>query len=227
MRRNTVGILLVVAVAAVSIGAADASAAPEFLHLSAPVAGTNRNFEANGVNSIAVLPANGSKIECATVRMVAKILGRSQVTNVVVKGKGCVATVPSATGVIETCKVHTPGFMNGTITTKALVGELGEVAPFEALDERGLELQPKIGTIVTTVEGLCYPLTAIEGSIIGEITPKAVEQPTSELLSTQTGLSQTIQKFVSGPKHNLEVASFELVQTLKLNITFKQAIEIT
>ena len=227
MRRNAVGIVLVVAVAVAGVGVANASAAPEFLHLSAPVVGPNRNFEGNGVNSVAVLPSNGSRIECATVRLVAKILGRSQVTNAFVKGKGCVATVANTAGVVETCKVHTPGFMNGTIRTNMLVGELGEVAAFEATDERGLELQPKVGTVVTTIVGLCYPLAAIEGSIIGEITPKAVEQPTSELIYTQTGLSQTIQKFLAGPKHNLEIAGFEVVQTLKLNIAFKQPIEIT
>ena len=219
------------ALALSAVGVESASAAPGFVHLTAPLTLTGFTGKSTGAVTIAD-PTLGTIVKCSKEELAGEIEfgSTTHVEEVVIKFKGC-TTVPPGTKKIK-CRVKSPGQLAGTIKTKRLDGNLGEVLAVEAADERGLDLKPEIGTVVTVVETTtpCPAATSTtEGSIIGEVTPTGgPETLTKTALTTVTAGKQTIQKLVAEPKDTL-IGPFasEVTVTSTMTLTFGEILEVT
>jgi hypothetical protein len=163
-----------------AVGAVAASAA------SAEVAAEQQQFEnaagkeptLKGFTSkegVSRLTAGGAVVECKKDTDTGKLVGKESVKEVVVKFVECEEPT-------KKCPVKSTGATNpNEIVTKSLKGELGEVNAVagEATSEVGLLLEGETSNVFVTLEGpaKCLPVegpTAVEGSVVGEVTPLAL-----------------------------------------------------
>lgn len=216
------------ALAISAAAAATASAAPEFLHLAA--APTLLGITGKAGATKMVDTTSGITIKCSKEVLEGEIepaAHEKNVEEVFIKFTGCGGLVVLG-GKGTKCSVNTPGRAPGTLRTKRLRGELGEVAFLEAPSEVGLDLVPEVGTVLERIEGpACGILnTPVEGSIIGEMTVKGPpESFTKTLLTTTAAGKQKIQNFVAALKDTLE-APTEATLTSKLTLKFEEEVEI-
>jgi hypothetical protein len=195
------------------------------------------------------LTAGGKAITCKEDTNVGETVGKESVQNVVVTFTGC--EEPKTP-----CKVNSPGQAAGVIVTNALRGELGEVAKAEATSEVGLLLEPtptkaeeeKIPPTkppFVVLEGSCIPTTAVEGKLVGEVTPLALSTKHNLEFALSAG-KQKIKTFErSFAKHcgipaggnqceedaklKPKLTAFGLEATeesLKDEVTFEEAVEV-
>jgi hypothetical protein len=232
MRRiRIVGACVATTLAMSAFAAASASAAPpEFLHGALPpgllgITGTS-------VGNIKMInPAVPSEVICTKETLLGEIEFapiEKNVEEVFITFTGChmLATVG---GKRVKCQVRSQGRPFGTVRTKRLRGELGEVTFAEAPSEVGLDLVPEVGTVLVKAEApSCgLPPLSVEGSIIGEITAKGLpETLTKTLLSTTVAAKQKIQKFTTGLKDTLE-APGEITLTSTLTLKFGEVVQVT
>jgi hypothetical protein len=174
----------------------------------------------------------GSEIKCSKEELEGEIeFGSTRHgEEVIIKFKGCYAVITVGGKKIK-CKVKTPGQPLSTIKTKRLDRDLGEVLLAEAATEVGLDLEPEIGTVITTIAASTEcktPLTPIEGSIIGEMTPTGPpETLEKKRVSTTVAAKQKIQNFVAEPKDTLEAFATEATLTSTVNLKFAEILEVT
>jgi len=231
MNRAKLLAVCIVGMLAVSAGAAaSASAAPEFLHLSSALTLTSFKGKSSGPVTLAD-PALTSTLHCTKEEVEGEIeFGSTKhVEEVIIKFKGCTDVVP-ITGKLTKCPVKSPGQPSGTVRTRRLDGDLGEVAAAEAADEVGLDLKPEVGTVVMVVQPTtcAIPTVSVEGSVIGEVTPKGPPEGTEKkLLSTTFGLLQRIQKLGSAAPDTLKVLATEVTLTSSVTLKFAEALEVT
>jgi hypothetical protein len=223
--------LCVVAVFATSaFAAASASAAPEFLHLAAPLSATG--FTGKSVGAVELADnAMAAQIKCSKEELAGEIEpgGTTKVEEVRITFKGC-GEVVAVGGKKVKCSVKSPARAAGVLVTRRLIGQLGEVLPAEAVDEAGLALEPEVGTVVMRIEapGCGLPLAVVEGSIIGEVTPTSgPETITKQLVSAPLGPAQKIQKLTSGPIDTLEVAATKVTLKSTMTLKFEEILEVT
>jgi hypothetical protein len=230
-RARIVGFCVAAALATSALSAASASAAPEFLHTALPL--TLTAFTGKSVGAVTIAdPIANSVTKCSKEEIEGEIESGSttHVEEVVIKFKGCTGEVFKGTKVVKKCSVKSTGQAPGTVKTKRLDGDLGEVLPAEALDEVGLDLKPEVGTTITVVEApaCALPNAKVEGSIIGEVTPKnGPETLEKKLVSTTVAGAQKIQKFVAGLKDTAEVAATEVTLTSTVNLKFLEVLVVT
>jgi hypothetical protein len=187
------------------------------------------NFERikfTSVSGAGKMEAAGTVIECKKDTDVGELTGPKTVGKVVVTFTEC-----EGTNGTKKCKVKSKGSgTEGTIVTKELKGELGEVAAAESATGVGLSLKPTSGSTYVELEGTCLPISPapVTGGIIGEVTPIKTLSTTGKVVYTIASKKQKIQKFVGGAAEVLKVfgiaeAPLETTDT----ITFGEAIEVT
>jgi hypothetical protein len=231
MTRVRIGICVAVALATSALGAASAAAAPEFLHTALPL--TLTAFTGKSVGAVTVAdPTANTVTKCSKEELEGEIEfgSTTHVEEVVIKFKGCIGEVLKNGKAVKKCSVKSTGQAPGTVKTKRLDGDLGEVLPAEALDEVGLDLKPEVGTTITVVEapGCLLPNAKVEGSIIGEVTPtNGAETLEKKLVSTTFVAKQKIQKFVGGLKDTAEAAATEVTLTSTVNLKFLEVLVVT
>jgi hypothetical protein len=219
------------ALALSAVGVDSASAAPGFVHTALPLSLTGFTGKSTGPVTIAD-PTLGTTTKCSKEELAGELEfgSTTHVEEVVIKFKGCTTVLPGTKKI--KCRVKSPGQPAGTVKTKRLDGNLGEVLAVEAADERGLDLKPEIGTVVTVVETTtpCPPATStLEGSIIGEVTPTGGPETLDKtVVATVTGGKQTIQKLVAEPKDTLiGPAASEVTVTSTVTLKFGEIVEVT
>jgi hypothetical protein len=156
----------------------------------------------------------GIEVTCTKDTSEGEILGLKKVKDGAVTFTGCSAKEGTTTPV--TCgSVKSPTQTAGTIVTTELSGELGTVAVAEAATEVGQDLKPS-GVEFTTIE-LGSPCTTaaskVEGSVIGEATPKGTPQLTGELIfgcKTAKGTVQSNHRRMTRACYCLGVWGFDL-----------------
>ena len=210
--------------------AASASAAPEFLHASSPLTLTSFKGKSSGTVTIADT-ALSARVLCKKEEVEGEIEPGSttHVEEVVIKFTGCTDIVPIS-GHLTKCAVKSPGQPSGTLRTKRLDGDLGEVALAEAADEVGLDLKPEVGTTVMVVAPTTctIPTVSVTGSVIGEVTPRNGTPSTEEkLVSALTGTAQRIQKLGSAAPDTLKVGATEATLTSSVTLKFAETLEVT
>jgi hypothetical protein len=230
-RVRIVAMVVAGAFATSALGAASAAAAPEFLHTALPL--TLTAFTGISVGPVTIAdPTVGSVVKCSKETLEGEIEfgGTKHVEEVVIKFKGCSAVIYKNGKAVKKCQVKSSGQPFGTVKTKHLDGDLGEVLLAEALDEVGLDLKPEVGTTITVVEapGCALPPAKVEGSLIGEVTPTfGPETLGKKLVSTTAALKQKIQKFIGGLKDTAEAALTEVTLTSTVNLTFLEVLVVT
>jgi hypothetical protein len=119
-----------------------------------------------GVSTLAVSTAT---VTCEKDTNAGKLVGKESVEKVVITFTGCKGKKGT-----EECPVKSKGATGAEeIVTNSLKGELGEVAASEAASEVGLLLEGESSNVFVTLIGKCLPVeeSAIEGSVVGEVTP--------------------------------------------------------
>jgi hypothetical protein len=233
-RIRMVGVCLALACATAAMAASTASAAPEFLHNTPPVGPLGMTeFTGKSAGAVTVAdPALGSVVKCSKEEITGEIEPGSttHVEEVVVRFKGCYAVITSSTGAKVKCHVNSPGQPNGSVKTKRLEGDLGEVLAAEAASTVGLDLKPEIGTVLTVIvaTGCKVPNASVEGSIIGEMQPIGPpETKEKKLVSATAAGKQMIQHFVGEPIDTLSIAATEVTLTSTVTLKFLETVEVT
>jgi hypothetical protein len=150
---------------------------------------------ANEVGKASVLRASVNTVECENTDVGKIDAGwKESVEKVIVTFTKCKGKNSKTS---KTCTVKSKGATGAEeVVTNSLKGELGHVASTEATSEVGLLLEPTEGSVFVTLEGSCLEPTtaAIEGGIIGEVTPltKGLKHKVVYALS---GTAQKITKF--------------------------------
>jgi hypothetical protein len=180
-----------------------------------------------------VLTVAGIAITCTADTNTGETIGKESLRNVVVTFTGC--EEPKTP-----CPVNSPGSGSGVIKTNALKGELGEVAKAEATSEVGLLLEPETGSEFVKLEGSCIIKTAVEGKVVGEVTPLTLSTKHNLEFAVSAG-KQKIKTFErSNALHcgtvckedeviKAKLTAFGLEATeesLKDEVTFEEAIEV-
>jgi len=131
---------------------------------------------------VSTLTASGVTVTCQKDTDKGELWGKESVANVVVTFKECKGKKGT-----EECKVKSKGATGAEeVVTNTLKGELGEVAAAESATGVGLLLEgesPPVSVFVT-LEGTCLPAggSAVEGSVVGEVTPVNTLQLTDEVI---------------------------------------------
>jgi hypothetical protein len=225
-RIRVAGVCLAVMFAALAGGAASASAAPEFLHAGGPLGLTF--FTGKSVGAVVLSDTiTGAVVKCSKEELEGEIEfgGTKHVEEVVLKFKGCFEVFKKTVK----CTVKSTGQPNGSLRTKRLDGDLSFVPVAEAASERGLDLKPEVGKVLMTIEapGCKQPPAPIEGSVIGEVTPKGPPETfEKKLISTTTAGKQTIRNFPGQPVDVLETFATEVTLTSSVTLKFLETVEV-
>jgi hypothetical protein len=184
-------IVAALAMSAVVANAALAEAQQEFN--KTPV-----KTKVTGTSGAAVLTAGGQKVSCKEDTNSGKA-GLGSIKNITVIFKGCSSENAKTKAKCEVQSKASKGGA-GVVETNELSGELGEVAAAEAKSEVGLLLVPASGNVFVTLEGTCLQVnpTAVEGSIVGEVTPTKTLSTEGKVVFALTKAAQSIKKFERG-----------------------------
>jgi hypothetical protein len=148
-------------------------------------------MSANETGKASVLRASVNTVECEKNTDTGKLVGRESVEKVTVTFTKCKGKNSKTS---KTCTVKSKGATGAEeIVTNSLKGELGEI---ETGSEVGLLLEPSTGVLFVTLEGSCLEPTtaAIEGGIIGEVTP-LTKGLKDKVIYALNGTAQKITKF--------------------------------
>jgi hypothetical protein len=151
---------------------------------------TTRFVSKEGASTLTV---TGVTVTCQKDTDKGELWGKESVANVVVTFMECKGKKGT-----EECKVKSKGAAGAEeIVTNTLKGELGEVAKAEATTEVGLLLEGESSNVFVTLEGGCLPAGggAVEGSVVGEVTPLALAFNDTVVFTLNGGGEQKVKTF--------------------------------
>src|ERR1700722_1942081 len=158
---RSAGLAIMICVAVSLILVSPAVAAAEFRPIP-----EKKGFETKSGRSVLMADYGLSRIACSSSTSSGEITGAKTVGKVLVAFQGCTSAGIGGSG----CPVESAGAKAGARRTAVLKGELGTVAPTEAVSERALVLRPETGRKFSFVEGnRCTEEVAVTGSIAGEV----------------------------------------------------------
>jgi hypothetical protein len=169
-RKTLICLIAVFAVGAIAASAAsakDRTEQQEFRNASGESPRLKGFTSKEGVSTLAVSTAT---VTCEKDTNEGKLVGKESFEKVVVTFTGCKGKKGA-----EACPVKsTNTTVAEQIKTNTLKGELGETA--ESSTGVGLLLEGEASNVFVTLEGTCLPVTpsAVEGSVVGEVTPLAL-----------------------------------------------------
>jgi len=221
MKRITVIGVALVAVLALGVMAASASAAPpEFLNSSGSAA-TGATFTAtSGAGTL----KGTEEIKCEGGSSSGTISGASTVSSVLVDFTGCY----KGTEKKESTLCHSKGQTGSSILTVHLSGSLGSVETSEAASGVGLLLAPASGTEYTSVEHCTSSPSHVTGSVIGEVTPVNTLSSIGHLIYEKNSGNEKLQKimsFIGGPEDKLTAFGPSAIKVSN-EITFSEEIKV-
>ncbi len=145
-----------------------------------------------GVSTLAVSEAT---VSCKKDTDTGKIVGKESFEKVVVTFDECKG---NNTKTKTECEVKSKGAPHADeIITNDLKGELGEVTGTESSTGVGLLLEGESSNVFVTLEGSCLPVTpsAVEGSVVGEVTPLAKSLHDEDVFALNASNEQKIKTF--------------------------------
>jgi hypothetical protein len=231
-RMKTIGLVVAASLAISCLTAASALAVPEFLHEKKEV--VKKMFKVKSKEGTTLIELSGTKyhITCKSSSSEGKIVGTTEVEDVVSKFKECKAKESEESVQCEV-KSTSPAGGKEEIVTKELKGHLGVVAKAEATSEVGLLLEPQSGSVYVTITGStqCLPAETSEvtGGLIGEVTPTGSEAKKGELLyKIKSEKTQAIRKFMGeSGVHELVLFGVKTPLESKDTIEFEENVEVT
>lgn len=220
IRSVFLALVAVFAMSAVTAAAASALA-PEFKP------STKQAFTGTA-GAVTFSMTTGEALDCTSETSHGEVTGAKTVNSVVLTFTGCYVETSGGTR----CSWGTPGDKTGEFVTKALKGELGEVAKTEAASGVGLLLKPESGTHdIGLIEAPCLPETYLEGDVVAEVTPTKTSAKTLKLVFVGKSGGQAIKFIMKGLEKYSAHLEFEGVEALSVDFTetfsFEKALEVT